>query len=145
MEERDTARKQGTFNIYKFYSITFQLHRLPSIILDVRHGTKLGAECFLRRGQKRKSVSLPAAEASKICVVGAHEIGSLAPKDTGARTSRPTGGLKIGLDEGIAQPLAAVGLRGDRKVTERRNGNRWRFRQPSVLPGFGLSLGITLS
>ncbi|MBD9498612.1 hypothetical protein [Ensifer sp. ENS01] len=84
MEEWDKARKQGTFNIYKFYSITFQLHRLPSIILDVRHGTKLGAECFLRRGQKRKSVSLPAAEASKICVVGAHEIGSLAPKDTGA-------------------------------------------------------------
>ncbi|MGO4659451.1 molybdate ABC transporter permease subunit, partial [Ensifer sp. 2YAB10] len=31
------------------------------------------------------------------------------------------------------------------KLTERRNGNRWRFRQPSVLPGFGLSLGITLS
>ncbi|MFK0274752.1 sulfate ABC transporter permease subunit CysT [Ensifer sp. NPDC090286] len=30
-------------------------------------------------------------------------------------------------------------------MTERRNGNRWRFRQPSVLPGFGLSLGITLS
>ncbi|MBD9651287.1 sulfate ABC transporter permease subunit CysT [Ensifer sp. ENS09] len=29
-------------------------------------------------------------------------------------------------------------------MTERRNGNRWRFRQPSVLPGFGLSLGITL-
>jgi len=30
-------------------------------------------------------------------------------------------------------------------LTERRNGSRWRFRQPSVLPGFGLSLGITLS
>jgi hypothetical protein len=53
MEERDAARKQGTFNIYKFYSITFQLHRSPSIILDVRHGTILGAECFFRRGQKR--------------------------------------------------------------------------------------------
>ncbi|HEV7309188.1 MAG TPA: molybdate ABC transporter permease subunit, partial [Ensifer sp.] len=30
-------------------------------------------------------------------------------------------------------------------MTERRNGSRWRFRQPSILPGFGLSLGITLS
>ncbi|HEV7322703.1 MAG TPA: sulfate ABC transporter permease subunit CysT [Ensifer sp.] len=30
-------------------------------------------------------------------------------------------------------------------MTERRSGNRWRFRQPSILPGFGLSLGITLS
>ncbi len=45
----------------------------------------------------------------------------------------------------MAQPFAVAGLKGDRKLTERRNGSRWRFRQPSVLPGFGLSLGITLS
>ncbi|MGN7737417.1 molybdate ABC transporter permease subunit, partial [Ensifer sp. 22564] len=30
-------------------------------------------------------------------------------------------------------------------MTEATKTAPWRFRQPSVLPGFGLSLGITLS
>lgn len=35
-------------------------------------------------------------------------------------------------------------MRGELDLRERGHNRRWRFRQPSVLPGFGLALGVTL-
>ena len=35
-------------------------------------------------------------------------------------------------------------MRGELDLREHGHNRRWRFRQPSVLPGFGLALGVTL-
>lgn len=35
-------------------------------------------------------------------------------------------------------------MRGEWDLREHGHNRRWRFRQPSVLPGFGLALGVTL-